>query len=233
MEDPYDSARERQLLRMFTKDMTRFRVLTREEETKLMSCATNDRPASMNRLIEANLRLALAMVFRHWSPGSSLMDMVSEACLGLVIAARTFDPSRGVRFTTYAGKAMERRVVASMLADRRRPHEDSLDCPAYRPGNDSREADTTLKDLLVSEESSPEEKAQMETDLNNYLGLLSERERELILLRFWKDKDLGQVGDLFNVGRQWAAQIERRALLKLRFAMQGMEVPWRKERKRK
>jgi RNA polymerase nonessential primary-like sigma factor len=54
------------------------------------------------RMIEANLRLVVT-VARPWvGRGVSLMDLIAEGNLGLIRAVERFDPSRGLRFSTYA-----------------------------------------------------------------------------------------------------------------------------------
>src|SRR6202007_2479747 len=55
-----------------------------------------------DELVTRHLRLA-AKVARHYKGyGLPLADLISEANLGLVIAASQFDPDRGARFSTYA-----------------------------------------------------------------------------------------------------------------------------------
>lgn len=230
MEGRYNGTPERDLLRMFSREITKFKVLTREEEAGLLRQIREGEPGALNRLIEANLRFALKVVFRYWIPGFPLMDMVSEACFGLVISAKTFNPAAGFRFTTYAEPGIRQRVIA-VMCNSSRFLEESLDRPAYHNG-DGRSDSPTMKDLLPSEGDNPEERA-CRTDITRYLEVLTERERKAIILRFWHDKGPGYIGRIFNVQRKRAAQIEARALLKLRFAMKGMEVPWRKEIKRK
>jgi RNA polymerase primary sigma factor len=231
MEDRYDGTPERDLLRMFSREIAKFKVLTREEEAGLLSRIREGEPGALNRLIEANIRFALKAVFRYWIPGFPLMDMVSEACLGLVVAAKTFNPAAGFRFTTYAEQSIRQRVIAAMCSSRR-PLEESLDRPAYHNGDGLYGDSPTMKDLLVSEDDNPEERAQ-QTDIKSYLALLNKRERKVIILRFWHDASFGYIGSMLNVAGKRAAEINARALIKLRFAMKGMEVPWRNETRQK
>lgn len=58
--------------------------------------------AALNRLITAHLRLAIAGAARFRRYGAPMNDLVQEAALGLMKAAEKFDPSKGVRFSTYA-----------------------------------------------------------------------------------------------------------------------------------
>ena len=78
-------------------------ALTREREYEL-ACLVRDQndPDAARRLIEANLRYVVAIALSYRRYGVRLADLISEGNVGLMIALRKFDPSRGTRFVTYA-----------------------------------------------------------------------------------------------------------------------------------
>ena len=95
---PYDH------LQVYLLQIKQYRLLTREEEIELAQRVRdhNDEEA-VNRLITSNLRLVVKIAMdyqRHWS--KNLLDLIQEGNLGLLQAARKFDPSRGVKFSYYA-----------------------------------------------------------------------------------------------------------------------------------
>lgn len=62
---------------------------------------TRDRSAS-DALVTSHLRLAAKLARGYKGYGLPLVDLITEANLGLVIAASRFEPGRGARFSTYA-----------------------------------------------------------------------------------------------------------------------------------
>ena len=57
---------------------------------------------ALHRLVNAYMRLAIAMAARYRRYGAPMPDLIQEAGVGLMKAAEKFDPDRGVRFSTYA-----------------------------------------------------------------------------------------------------------------------------------
>ncbi|MEM9725635.1 MAG: RNA polymerase factor sigma-32 [Pseudomonadota bacterium] len=57
---------------------------------------------ALHRLVNAYMRLAIAMASKYRRYGAPMNDLVQEAGVGLMKAASKFDPDRGVRFSTYA-----------------------------------------------------------------------------------------------------------------------------------
>jgi RNA polymerase sigma-32 factor len=57
---------------------------------------------ALHRLVTAYMRLAISMASKFRRYGAPMNDLIQEAGLGLMKAADKFDPTRGVRFSTYA-----------------------------------------------------------------------------------------------------------------------------------
>lgn len=94
---------ETQALERYMREVSRFPVLTREEETDLAQRyhATRD-PAARERLINCNLRFVAKVAYRYASYRLPMIDMIQEGNVGLITAIERFDPANGNRLLTYA-----------------------------------------------------------------------------------------------------------------------------------
>ncbi|MEB3225368.1 MAG: RNA polymerase sigma factor SigC [Synechococcus sp.] len=86
-----------------------------------------------------------------------------------------------------------------------------------------KDRDTELGDLLETQDASPEEnlvRESLQRDLNHLLTELTDREREVIQLRYGlgdgKTYSLAEIGRMLELSRERVRQIEAKALQKLR-----------------
>ena len=82
--------------------------------------------AAKNRIVEANLRLAVCIAKKYRERGLDLLDLVQEASLGLLQAVDRFDWQRGVKFGAYASWWMQQAVGYSIAN-----HGRTIRLPAY------------------------------------------------------------------------------------------------------
>jgi RNA polymerase primary sigma factor len=106
---PVSSAIRKPTSRPPQRDMTGYfsalrtfaRVSPEKERELAERAATGDRQAR-DRLVEANLRLVVAIARQYASQQVPLMDLIQEGNLGLLHAIEKFDWRRGYAFSTYA-----------------------------------------------------------------------------------------------------------------------------------
>lgn len=89
-------------LEIYLRDVAETQPLSREEEIELAERIEKGDLIARNRLIEANLRFAVAVAREYEGDGLPLADLISAANLGLMTAADRFDSNRGYKFITYA-----------------------------------------------------------------------------------------------------------------------------------
>lgn len=77
-------------------------LLTREEERRLALAIGEGDTAALQRLVASNLSFVVKLAGEYRNLGLPFEDLLAEGNLGLIEAARRFDPSRGTKFITYA-----------------------------------------------------------------------------------------------------------------------------------
>ena len=101
-------------LRLYLKEISKFPQLTPEEEKEVGVRVQKGDEAAFRRLIEANLRFVVAMAKKYARSGYPLHELINEGNLGLIEAVSRFDPSRGVRFITYASWWIRQAILAAI-----------------------------------------------------------------------------------------------------------------------
>jgi len=120
---------DQDLVRLYLSEIGRFRLLTKDDETRLAQEAEEGRearaelarsnarsPARVRELrravragdaavetfVKGNLRLVVSIAKRYQGSDLPLLDLVQEGNLGLIHAVEKFDWRKGFKFSTYA-----------------------------------------------------------------------------------------------------------------------------------
>ena len=224
-------------LSAYLREIAKLPRLTVDEERSLGARIQHDRDQdAMTRLVEANLRFVVSYAKRYRGLGVSFLDLIHEGNLGLLEAARRFDPTRNVKFITYAVWWI-REAMMHVLADQTRvfsfppklfsmlhhAHDDvSLSEPIAAWTRDGRPRE--LSDLLAQDlVPAIEDEMIHQSDLDELAAALHDldgKEREVMRLRFGLGDDeprtLQEIGDRLHLSRERVRQIESRAKEKLR-----------------
>ena len=92
-------------LRRYLQDISRYPTLSHEEEVELARRVKEGDDDAVRALVEANLRFVVAYAKRYRNPNVSFLDLIHEGNLGLIQAAKKYDPfeeGHDVKFITYA-----------------------------------------------------------------------------------------------------------------------------------
>jgi RNA polymerase primary sigma factor len=97
-----DEIFESRSLQQYLEQISKFPILTEEKEKELGRKIQQGDKEALRRLVESNLRFVVNYAKKFRGMGLSLLDLIHEGNLGLIEAAKRFDPSRNVRFISYA-----------------------------------------------------------------------------------------------------------------------------------
>ncbi|MGD8440455.1 MAG: RNA polymerase sigma factor RpoD/SigA [Holophagae bacterium] len=92
-------------LRRYLKDIARYPTLSHEDEIELARRVKSGDHEAVRRLVESNLRFVVAYAKRYRTPNVPFLDLIHEGNLGLIQAAKKYDPfgeGHDVKFITYA-----------------------------------------------------------------------------------------------------------------------------------
>ena len=263
------------LLRRYLSEIGRFPQVTPDEEKDLGRRIQQGDAAALRRLVEANLRFVVAYAKRYRHSRVSLLDLINEGNIGLIQAAKKFDPERNVKFITYAvwwirqailhalsehgasfrlpqkqanvlyrlersrqalGRELERTPSEQELAEELDMEPEdvrvllasnqnilSLNEPVDEDGE--AEFGDLLQQYVVPDTDEQMVRRSFEETLRQALAELSEKERQILSLRFGLDDDrpltLREIGDALGISRERVRQIESQALTKLRRSSQA------------
>jgi RNA polymerase primary sigma factor len=92
----------RESLDFYLQEISRIPLLKLEEETALARRAFKGDVEAQEKLARHNVRFVVSVAKKFQNRGVPLMDLIGEGNVGLMTAARKFDPDRGVKFISYA-----------------------------------------------------------------------------------------------------------------------------------
>ncbi len=106
-------------VKIYLREIGKVPLLTAQQETELAKrIAAGDEQAKQD-LIQANLRLVIAIAKRYAGRGMPFLDLIQEGNMGLIKAVDKFDYTKGFKFSTYATWWI-RQAIARAIADQAR-----------------------------------------------------------------------------------------------------------------
>jgi RNA polymerase primary sigma factor len=99
--DPRDLIESRNI-KHYLEEIAKFPALTEDQEKALGERIRKGDKEALQALVQSNLKFVVSYVKKYRGMGLGLLDRIDEGNIGLIEAAKRFDPSRNVRFVSYA-----------------------------------------------------------------------------------------------------------------------------------
>lgn len=101
----------------YLADVAKIKSFTPEEELACSIKAHNHDPDAMNELVRRNLRFVISVAKQYVNNGNTIEDLVNEGNIGLVLAAKRFEPNKGLKFITYAVWWIRKHILDYVYSD--------------------------------------------------------------------------------------------------------------------
>lgn len=187
----FDSiSQENDLLQNYLKDISKIKLLTRNEEYNLgKQIKQNNSDIAKRKLVQANLRLVVSIAKKYIGQGISFMDLVQEGSVGLIKAAEKFDYSKNFRFSTYATWWIKQSIIRAIsnyaktiripiyMLDKIRKYKYLFTQMSYKLGRTptdleiAKEMNITLKNLHAIKKAIIKEPVSLETPVTDDLNI--------------------------------------------------------------
>ena len=106
-------------LSIYLEEISRYPLLTLEQERKLAAKVAQNDPEAKKIFIESNLRLVVSIAKKYSHYGLDLLDVISEGNIGLMIAVNKYDLAKDCKFSTYATWWIRQSIIRA-IADKAR-----------------------------------------------------------------------------------------------------------------
>lgn len=253
----------------YLSDIGKIDLINADKEVELAQRIKLGDENALEQLIQANLRFVVSVAKQYQNQGMTLRDLISEGNLGLIVAAKRFDETRGFKFISYAvwwirqsilqALAEQSRMVRLPLNQvgsmnkinkafakleqeyERPPSADELatilDLPPEKVADVMKvggrhmsldapfiEGDSnSLLEVLQNDDQPPDASMigdSLTAEVNRALGVLTERERDVIKLYFGINLihglTLEEIGAKFELTRERVRQIKEKGIRRLR-----------------
>jgi RNA polymerase primary sigma factor len=105
---------ERDILDQYLHEVSKTPLLTQKEEIALARKVRAGDQECMQELVKRNLRFVISVAKKYQNRGLPLTDLIGEGNVGLLTAARKFDPDQGVKFISYAVWWIRQAILAAL-----------------------------------------------------------------------------------------------------------------------
>ncbi len=194
--------------------------LSREEEAALLARLDTGEETVRQILIERNLRLVVYIARRFENTGINIEDLISIGTIGLIKAVGTYKTDKSIKLATYASRCIENEILMYLRKNACQRNEVSLDEPLNTDWDGN---ELLLSDVLGTDGDTVMRPIEADVDrqlLDQAIGKLSAREREIIVLRFGlggrKEQTQKEVADKLGISQSYISRLEKRIINRLK-----------------
>ena len=105
---------DRDILDQYLFEVSKTALLTPQQEIAIARRVRAGDQEAMQELVKRNLRFVISVAKKYQNRGLPLTDLIGEGNVGLLTAARKFDPDQGVKFISYAVWWIRQAILASL-----------------------------------------------------------------------------------------------------------------------
>ena len=106
-------------LTCYMKEIGKIQPLTRHEERELGYKIAKGDTGALQKLLQKNLKYVVSVASKYRGFGLSFQDLIEEGNIGLIQAAKRFDPLYKVKFITYAAWWVKQAIIQSLAQQAR------------------------------------------------------------------------------------------------------------------
>ena len=198
--------------------------LTAQEEKQYLELAAQGDQEARNILIQRNLRLVAHIMKKYYALDADQEDLISIGTIGLIKGVDTFDASKGARLATYAARCVENEILMHFRSQRKSAQDVSLSDQIDTAGDG---APLELMDVVCQEDDLLEQLAGKEQIARLRVAVeqvLLPQEKQVIRLRYGLNGQMPQrqreVAKIIGISRSYVSRIEKKALEKLKKALE-------------
>ena len=108
----YDA--DKDILDQYLYEVSQTPLLTAQQEVAIARKVRQGDAEAMQELVKRNLRFVISVAKKYQNRGMALTDLIGEGNVGLLTAARKFDPDQGVKFISYAVWWIRQAILAAL-----------------------------------------------------------------------------------------------------------------------
>ena len=178
------------------------------------------REDARKQLIEHNLRLVVYLARKFENTGICVEDLISIGTIGLIKAINTYRSDKNIKLATYASRCIENEILMYLRKNANQKAEVSFDEPLNTDWDGN---ELLLSDILGTDGDTVLRPIEDDVDrqlLTTAVSRLSEREREIITLRFGlggrEEKTQKEVADYLGISQSYISRLEKRIIARLK-----------------